>query len=107
MIMTVEELKQFITTSQSDAALELKLKGLTSYIKSRTNNQFKEGFPDSIKLGVVGLFEWEEQYGSKKGISSETISRHSVTYKSNAELEGLYPKEMLQAIYKPYIKARF
>ena len=106
MIMTMEELKVYITTSQKDEVLELKLQGLTSYIKKKTNNNFKDGFPEDIKMGVVELFKWEEQYRDKLGISSETISRHSVSYNSNVQLEGTYPKELFNFI-KPYMKARF
>lgn len=106
MIMTVEELRSYITTSQSGEVLELKLQGLTSYIKKKTNNNFKDGYPVDIKMGVVELFRWEEQYRDKLGISSETISRHSISYNSNMQLEGTYPKELLNFL-KPYMKARF
>lgn len=106
MIMTIQELKIYITTSQTDEALDLKLRGLTSYIKKKTNNNFSDGFPADIKMGVVELFRWEEQYRDKLGLSSETISRHSVSYNSNIQLEGTYPKELFNFL-KPYMKARF
>lgn len=39
--MTVEELKEFITTTETDAVLEAKLQALEALIRSYTNNNFQ------------------------------------------------------------------
>lgn len=41
MIMTVAELKTFISTTESDSVLEAKLQALESLIRSHTNNNFQ------------------------------------------------------------------
>lgn len=112
MIISVEELKKFITTTEDDAVLEVKLQALESSIKGYTNNDFtrcltSEGeYPADIKMGVVNMLKWDAE--KKVGIASETISRHSVTY-FNMDGENSvmgYPKSLL-GFLKPYIRARF
>lgn len=41
MIMTVEELRQYITTNETDAMLEMKLSALELLIRKYTNNNFQ------------------------------------------------------------------
>lgn len=41
MIMTVDELKKFIKTDESDEVLEVKLQALESLVRSYTNNSFQ------------------------------------------------------------------
>ena len=65
-------------------------------------------YPADIKMGVVALMKWELDNRGKVGVSSETISRHSVTYfelTGDNSLMG-YPKPLL-GFLKPYKKARF
>jgi len=59
-------------------------------------------------MGVVNLFKWEQNNRDKVGVSSETISRHSVTY-FNMDGENSimgFPKSLL-GFLRPYRKARF
>ena len=65
-------------------------------------------YPFDVKIGVVNLLKWESENRDKLGISSETISRHSVTY-ANVDGENTimgYPK-FLFGFLNPYMKARF
>ncbi len=65
-------------------------------------------YPMDIKMGVVNLMKWELERREKVGISSETISRHSVTYESMTDDNSImgYPKSLM-GFLKPYMKARF
>ena len=115
MIMSVEELRRYVETEMEDQALEAKLQALELSIKGYTNNNFlrvleENGgeYPMDVKMGVVGLIKWENGAGKKQGISSETISRHSVTYETTTEenFALCYPKKQL-GFLKPYVCARF
>lgn len=115
MLMTVEELRQYITTDENDAMLQFRLDALEEIIKGYTHNNFYEYvvdgavvYPPDIKLGVVNLMKWETSNRDKVGIQSETISRHSVTYadaNGDSYIMG-YPKGLM-GFLKPYCKARF
>jgi hypothetical protein len=114
MIISVEDAKQFIKTTESDAVLEAKLQALELTIQRYTNNDFKrfltdEGeYPADVKMGVVNMLKWELENRDKVGIQSETISRHSVTY-FNMDGDNStmgYPKSLL-GFLKPYHRARF
>ena len=64
-------------------------------------------YPPSIKLGVVKLLQYNAKMDSKVGISSESLSRHSVSYAQPAsDSIGGYPASMMSFL-KPYMKARF
>lgn len=68
----------------------------------------KIDYPAVIKSGAIDLMKWEITNRDKVGISSETISRHSVTYfnmDGDNSVMG-YPKSLL-GFLKPYMKARF
>lgn len=115
MIMTVTELRQFITTDEEDAVLEMKLQALESSIHGYTSNDFKRvleknngEYPADVKMGVVNLMKWELESRDKIGVASETISRHSVTYfamDGDNSIMG-YPKPLM-GFLKPYKRARF
>lgn len=64
-------------------------------------------YPPAIKLGVVKLLQYNAKMDDKVGISSESISRHSVSYAqpSNDSVGG-YPSSLMSFL-KPYMKARF
>ena len=68
----------------------------------------KVKYPHDVKMGVMYLLKWELNSREKVGVSSETISRHSVTYESMTDDNAVmgYPK-MLIGFLKPYKKARF
>lgn len=75
---------------------------------SEENTITKVVYPDAVKMGVVDLLKWDIDRRDKIGISSETISRHSVTYANvdgnNSEIG--FPAALL-GFLKPYMKARF
>ena len=64
-------------------------------------------YPHAIKLGVVKLLQYNAKMDSKVGISSESLSRHSVSYaQPTSDSIGGYPASMMSFL-KPYMKARF
>lgn len=114
MILTVEELRKYITTDEEDSVLEAKLEALELSIQGYTNNDFKRHktdageYPMDVKMGVVNLMKWELNNRDKVGVASESISRHSVTYfdmsKDNSAMG--FPTALL-GFLKPYKRARF
>ena len=67
-------------------------------------------YPDDVKMGVVELLKYDLENRKKvsAGIQSETISRHSVTYKvpdASDTLKG-YPKQLMGFLDR-HMKARF
>ena len=114
MIMTVSEVRQFIDTDKSDQVLEAMLQALETAVQGYTNNDFKRHltesgeYPADVKLGVANLLKWDLERRDKVGVSSETISRHSVTYfdmSGDISILG-YPKA-LTGFLQPYKRARF
>ena len=122
MLMTVEELRQYISTDETDEVLAAKLSALELTIRNYTNNNFtKDGvveYPADVKLAAVNSLKWQLKNEaansgdtSKKDIQSETLSRHSVTYAADATEADLsadfgVPKKLV-ACLKYYKKARF
>ena len=114
MLMTVEELRKYITTDETDALLEAKLQALELSIQGYTNNDFKRHltdtgeYPMDVKMGVVNLLKWDLNMRDKVGVASESISRHSVTYvdQTGANTVIGYPVALM-GFLKPYKKARF
>lgn len=65
-------------------------------------------YPADVRMGCANLMKWEMNNRDKVGVSSETISRHSVTYfnmDGDNSIMG-YPKSLM-GFLKPYMKARF
>jgi hypothetical protein len=61
-------------------------------------------YPADVRLGVLGMLRWDiKNRSGKAGVQSETLSRHSVTYRAGSEYG--YPSE-LTAFLKPYRKMR-
>ena len=114
MLMTVEELRKYITTDETDALLEAKLQAVELSIQGYTNNDFKRHltdkgeYPMDVKMGVVNLLKWDLDMRDKVGVASESISRHSVTYvdQTGANTVIGYPVALM-GFLKPYKKARF
>lgn len=171
MIISVERLKEFITTDISDQVLQARLEALEASIRQKTNNRFQdiryrccgkvtdglltvtkpwfdigdtimvnddlrvivdvsdEGmiamdepvldqdyvlvtkvtYPKDVQLGVVDILKWHiENPADKAGISSETISRHSVSYQGSNEFDSDIgcPKRLLSFLNQ-YTKSRF
>ena len=64
-------------------------------------------YPPSIKLGVVKLLQYNAKMDDKVGISSESLSRHRVSYaQPSSDSVGGYPSSLMSFL-KPYMKARF
>lgn len=64
-------------------------------------------YPPAVKLGVIKLLQYNAKMDSKVGISSESLSRHSVSYaQPSSDSIGGYPSSMMSFL-KPYMKARF
>ena len=64
-------------------------------------------YPPAIKLGVVKLLQYNAKMDDKVGISSESLSRHSVSYaQPTSDSIGGYPASMMSFL-KPLMKARF
>lgn len=116
MILTVDELRRFVQTDEDDYVLQLKLEAIETAIKGYTNNDFRRvleanggEYPADIKIGVACLLKWDMNHRDNMGVSSETISRHSVTYGdvSNKDATSMgYPRAMV-AFLRPYMRARF
>ena len=115
MIMTIEELRAFITMEETDDVLAMRLEAMECMIHGYTNNNFIKyrvgdtiAYPADVKMGVVNLLKWEMANRDKVGVASETISRHSVTYFNMDEQNATmgYPASLL-GFLKPYMKARF
>ena len=65
-------------------------------------------YPADVKLGAVNMLKWQLDNSDKVGVSSETISRHSVTY-FNMDGDNStmgFPKSVL-GFLRPYKRARF
>lgn len=65
-------------------------------------------YPYDVKMGVVNMLKWDLNNREKVGISSETISRHSVTYFDMGADNSImgYPRALL-GFLTPYKRARF
>ena len=64
-------------------------------------------YPPAIKLGVVKLLQYNSKMDDKVGISSESLSRHSVSYaQPTSDSICGYPSSLMSFL-KPYMKARF
>lgn len=67
-------------------------------------------YPEDVVDCAIEMLEWEVdgKQKAKKGIQSETLSRHSVTYtqQTDANTKKGYPASIMSAL-KPYMKARF
>lgn len=171
MIISVEKLKEFITTDVSDIVLQAKLEALETSIRNKTHNKFQDRryratgkvignqveiehyeffsvgdtvtigddlcvitdrsnhlftidktlidcnealvtkvvYPKDIVVGVIDVMSWMMSNPSEKaGISSETLSRHSVTYQGNAEFDSdIGCPVRLLSFLNQYKKARF
>ena len=116
MIISVEELRQFIATDETDSALEFRIQALESFICKWTNNDFinretkEREYPPDVKMGAINALKWDFAMRDKIGISSETISRHSVTYadaagNSDGNASG-YPLAVI-GFLKPYMRGSF
>lgn len=116
MILTVEELRQFVDTQEGDQALEARLQALEASIRGYTNNSFTRvlaanggKWPADIKMGCVQMLRYDlSGAGNKAGIAAETLSRHSVTYETRTPENTAmgYPAAMLGFLH-PYMRARF
>lgn len=65
----------------------------------------KVEYPEDVVDCAINMLEWAVKNGSKVGIKSETLSRHSVTYEDSATLFMGYPVGILSGL-KMYRKVR-
>lgn len=64
-------------------------------------------YPPAIKLGIIKLLQYNVKMDNKVGISSESLSRHSVSYaQPTSDSICGYPSSLMSFL-KPYMKARF
>ena len=85
MIISVEELKQFITTDKADSVLEVKLQALEQLIRKHTNNRFHQKPYVRIKADVIaGIFVTDDALLFKVG---DTVQ---VSVGNNATDCGIY-----------------
>lgn len=124
MIISVEQLRKFVTTDEDDEALEFRIQALESFICKYTNNDFinrtsgEQEYPPDVQMGAINMLKWklrnDAQNGGSTGdkpVQSETISRHTVTYATDStesDIDALVgvPRK-LSAFLKPYMRARF
>lgn len=115
MILTVEELRRYIETDETDDVLSMWLEAMTQLVHNHTHNNFHKymqdgeiNYPADVKMGVVNLMKWELNQRDKVGVASESISRHSVTYSDQTGENTIngYPT-VLMGFLKPYKRARF
>ncbi len=65
--------------------------------KELYNNEYnmvtKVEYPEAVISTMINILSWDEKYGSKMGIQSESIGRHSVSYFSQNDQNSLggYP----------------
>lgn len=65
----------------------------------------KVKYPADVIQCAIDLYKWKQTMGSKVGIKSETLSRHSVTYEDSGTLYMGYPVGILNGL-QLYKKAR-
>ena len=68
----------------------------------------KVEYPKAVISTVISLLNWEVQFGDKRGVQSESIGRHSVSYFSQdtSNSFGGYPLSLFNSLSQ-YQKARF
>lgn len=68
----------------------------------------KVEYPKAVVNTAVDLLKWDSQFSDKRGIQSESIGRHSVTYVNQNDDNSLggYPKALINVLTQ-YQKARF
>jgi hypothetical protein len=124
MIISVDQLRQFVATDELDQVLEFRIQALESFICKYTNNDFidratgEKNYPLDVQMGAINMLKWQlrndaQNSGdtSKQPVQSETLSRHSVTYAADStesDIDALtgVPRK-LSAFLKPYVRARF
>ena len=62
----------------------------------------KVEYPDDIVSMVIDVLKWDEQYGNKRGIQSESIGRHAVSYFQQTEQNSYngYPIHLFTGLKK-------
>lgn len=63
-------------------------------------------YPEAVISTVVNILSWDERYGSKMGIQSESIGRHAVSYFQQNDKNSLggYPMHLFNPL-KQFMKA--
>ena len=70
-----------------------KIKLDKSLYDTESNMVTKIEYPQAVISTLVNILSWDEKYGSKMGIQSESIGRHSVSYFAQNDQNSLggYP----------------
>lgn len=89
MIMTIEELKSYINTKESDTVLEAKLQALELLVRKYTNNNFQQRSFRSVADIVGNTIECKSLPRVKEG---DTIQISDTLYN-----DGLYTVETIKA----------
>lgn len=65
-------------------------------------------YPLDVIEGALGMYEYDQRMDNKRGIASESLSRHSVTYVQPSGTTSItgYPDDVT-AFLKPYRRAWF
>lgn len=124
MIFSVDEFRQFVSTDELDQLLEMRIQAVESFICKHTNNDFinrttgAKDYPIDVKIGAINMLKWQIRNdkknsgdGTNQPVSSETISRHSITYakdETESDIDAFtgVPRK-LSVFLKPYMRARF
>lgn len=93
----------YVITEISDKAITLD----KDLFDVQHNLVTKVEYPADIVDGAIELLKWRINFGSKIGVKSETISRHSVTYYDNTASNTNGFPASLMGFLTPYMKARF
>lgn len=90
--ITLEEAKVLlgINDTSKDDWLNLTIPIVEDEIREYCNNDFLEDFPVSYKGVLIDMVKY--RMDGKQGKTSESLSRHSVTYDNN------YPKELMKKL---------
>jgi len=100
-IATLSEIKVLlqITDSTKDTLITALIPIVESDILEYLNNDFADEYPTALKVYVANMINFRIQK-PKDGISSESISRYSVSYKSDAEFIAGYPSSIVKGLDK-------
>lgn len=117
MIMTVEELRRFVETEESDECLEFKLAGIEQQIRGYTNNSFQVRGTGIVADVVAGVFMSEalipyeagdtvQISGSDKNDGLYTVKEitDDTTFKVNEKTRDEIDVYITQVSYPPDVK---
>ena len=87
-----------------DQTLSELLEAAEDAVRAYCRNDFPDGLPSDVQMGIVRMAAWQCGAGQKLGIASETLSRHAVSYVQDSDTAGGYPRQIM-SFCKPYRRA--